>query len=133
MEDSEVGQDRAYYQDMASARYVQLVIVIESFAPVSRCASSFCWHRADENVMTGMDMPVKASIKFMKNEAVNAWLDEFLRLGSEETKNWTMELRILADARVIMTADPENIKAILTTQFSDYGKGELNHVSICRI
>jgi cytochrome P450 len=29
--------------------------------------------------------------------------------------------------RTIMTADPENIKAILATQFSDYGKGELFH------
>ena len=29
--------------------------------------------------------------------------------------------------RVIFTADPENIKAILTSQFSDYGKGEHFH------
>jgi hypothetical protein len=29
--------------------------------------------------------------------------------------------------RVIMTADPENIKAILATQFKDYGKGEQFH------
>ncbi|KAF1979634.1 cytochrome P450 [Bimuria novae-zelandiae CBS 107.79] len=29
--------------------------------------------------------------------------------------------------RVIMTADPENIKAILATQFKDYGKGESFH------
>lgn len=29
--------------------------------------------------------------------------------------------------RVIFTADPENIKAILTTQFAEYGKGEQFH------
>jgi cytochrome P450 len=29
-----------------------------------------------------------------------------------------------AGARVILTADSENIKAILSTQFDDYGKGE---------
>jgi cytochrome P450 len=29
--------------------------------------------------------------------------------------------------RVIFTADPENIKAILATQFTDYGKGEPFH------
>lgn len=29
--------------------------------------------------------------------------------------------------RVIMTADPENIKAILATQFKEYGKGEQFH------
>ena len=29
--------------------------------------------------------------------------------------------------RVIFTADPENIKALLTVQFTDYGKGEQFH------
>ncbi len=29
--------------------------------------------------------------------------------------------------RVIFTADPENIKALLTSQFTDYGKGENFH------
>lgn len=29
----------------------------------------------------------------------------------------------------IMTVDPENIKAILATQFNDYGKGEEFHAA----
>ena len=33
----------------------------------------------------------------------------------------------LARHRFIFTADPENVKAILATQFGDYGKGELFH------
>jgi cytochrome P450 len=33
----------------------------------------------------------------------------------------------LAGRRTIFTADPENIKAILATQFSDYGKGQPFH------
>lgn len=72
----------------------------------------------------GLDMPVKACMYFMKNRAMDAWLDEWKKLGAPKTLNYTMELRLLADVRVIMTADPENIKAILTQQFSDYGKGE---------
>lgn len=34
---------------------------------------------------------------------------------------------MLANIQAIFTADPENIKAILTTQFDDYGKGERFH------
>ena len=34
---------------------------------------------------------------------------------------------MFGNIRVIFTADPENIKAILTTQFNDYGKGERFH------
>ncbi|CAK7205653.1 hypothetical protein SEUCBS139899_008432 [Sporothrix eucalyptigena] len=40
--------------------------------------------------------------------------------------NHTAEFRILG-RRIIFTDDPENIKAILATQFQDYGKGEPFH------
>ncbi|KAI5456123.1 cytochrome P450 [Mariannaea sp. PMI_226] len=40
--------------------------------------------------------------------------------------SWTTEGRIL-NTRVIFTADPANLKAILATQFSDFGKGKLFH------
>jgi cytochrome P450 len=40
---------------------------------------------------------------------------------------YTIESTLGGDKRVIFTADPENIKAILTTQFEDYGKGEPFH------
>lgn len=74
-------------------------------------------------VPLGLDMPVKACMYFLKNRAMDAWLNEWKKLGALKTLNYTMELRLLADVRVIMTADPQNIKAILTQQFSDYGKG----------
>jgi len=38
----------------------------------------------------------------------------------------TAEMRIFG-RRVVLTVDPENIKAILATQFGDYGKGEPFH------
>ncbi|KAE8449366.1 hypothetical protein EG329_008267 [Mollisiaceae sp. DMI_Dod_QoI] len=41
-------------------------------------------------------------------------------------KNYTVEA-VPAGRRVLFTADPENIKAILATQFTDYGKGEPFH------
>jgi len=42
------------------------------------------------------------------------------------SNNYTAETRILA-RRIVFTAHPENIKAILATQFGDYGKGEPFH------
>ncbi|KAL4765868.1 cytochrome P450 [Aspergillus foveolatus] len=39
----------------------------------------------------------------------------------------TVELDAGISSRIIITRDPENIKAILTGQFSDYGKGESFH------
>ncbi len=51
--------------------------------------------------------------------------DRFLSLVSG-TPAWTAESRVL-DRRVVITADPENIKAILATQFDDFGKGEPFH------
>ena len=41
-------------------------------------------------------------------------------------QNHTAEVRIIGK-RIIFTDDPENIKAILATQFHDYGKGEPFH------
>lgn len=51
------------------------------------------------------------------------WRDLFASVGSNL---WTAETRTLG-RRLVFTADPENIKAILATQFSDYGKGEPFH------
>ena len=53
-------------------------------------------------------------------------------LGSKEKGNWFRDVaptveQNFAGRRFLFTADPENIKAILATQFNDYGKGELFH------
>jgi len=55
------------------------------------------------------------------NKNLQMWRQNFAEGGS-----WTVETRIVG-RRIIFTADPENIKAILATQFSDYGKGEPFH------
>lgn len=48
--------------------------------------------------------------------------------GSENIPHlMTSELDAGLTTRIIFTHDPENIKAILTGQFSDYGKGEPFH------
>lgn len=51
------------------------------------------------------------------------WLNTFQRYSRNGC--YTIETGI--GERVVMTADPENIKAILATQFKEYGKGEQFH------
>lgn len=50
---------------------------------------------------------------------MEVWRDQFFK----KNKRNTVEARI-ANERVIFTIDPDNVKAILATQFSDFGKGE---------
>lgn len=51
---------------------------------------------------------------------------DFWRTKFDNIDRQTGEISVLGQ-RIISTADPENIKAILATQFSDYGKGETFH------
>lgn len=46
------------------------------------------------------------------------------RVYGRQQNPYTIESRIMG-GRIILTADEENIKAILATQFADYGKGEV--------
>jgi hypothetical protein len=50
------------------------------------------------------------------------WLKMFAKWAPTQ---WTMEAGI--GERVIVTAEPENIKAILANQFKEFGKGEAFH------
>jgi cytochrome P450 len=57
----------------------------------------------------------------MRHKNLEQWRDMLAELSTD-----TAEGRI-AGRRILFTADPENIKAILATQFGDYGKGEPFH------
>jgi cytochrome P450 len=59
----------------------------------------------------------------MKNQNLAFWRDMF---SHGTTPSYTLEGRI-GGRRIVFTADHENIKAILATQFADYGKGEPFH------
>jgi cytochrome P450 len=50
---------------------------------------------------------------------MEVWRDQFFKRNGRNT----VEARI-ANERIIFTIDPDNIKAVLATQFSDFGKGE---------
>jgi len=59
----------------------------------------------------------------MRHKNLEAWTSFFT---TSKGMNYTSEA-CPAGRRLIFTADPENIKAILATQFTDYGKGEPFH------
>ncbi|KAL2757638.1 hypothetical protein ACRALDRAFT_1039882 [Sodiomyces alcalophilus JCM 7366] len=65
---------------------------------------------------------VYRAVKAARNHtSLDFWTDNFTAIGRD-----TGETNVLGQP-LISTMDPENIKAILATQFSDFGKGEPFH------
>ncbi|KUJ23955.1 putative cytochrome 52A4 [Mollisia scopiformis] len=70
-----------------------------------------------------IDLIARAVHGTVTHKNLETWLYWFT---TPQGPNFTVEA-CPAGRRVIFTADPENIKAILATQFTDYGKGEPFH------
>jgi len=66
-------------------------------------------------------MILKAVKSFSKNKNMEFWINTFRTMGNPKLP-YTVET-VTVGERLILTADEENIKAILATQFQDYGKG----------
>ncbi|KAI2465077.1 cytochrome P450 52A11 [Annulohypoxylon bovei var. microspora] len=73
------------------------------------------------NLPFGLDIIYKQVKATMSHKNYEGFL-EFLA----DAPDYTAEARLLG-RRVVMTADPEIIKAVLATQFADFGKGEQFH------
>lgn len=67
----------------------------------------------------GLDVAYDAVTMALKDETYKMWTGMFSKWAHGR---YTIEAGV--GERVILTAEPENIKAILATQFKDYGKGE---------
>ncbi|KAF1937855.1 cytochrome P450 [Clathrospora elynae] len=68
----------------------------------------------------GLDMAYDVVVYAFHDKTYEMWVDMFQRWCTPG--HYTIEAGI--GDRVVLTAEPENIKAILATQFKDYGKGE---------
>jgi cytochrome P450 len=68
----------------------------------------------------GIDLAYEVITYALRNEMLELWQGMFAKWAGPG--RFTVEAGI--GGRVILTADPENIKAILATQFKEYGKGE---------
>lgn len=70
---------------------------------------------------TGIDIVKKQIVGSITHTSYEVFL-QFVA----DKPNYTAESVLLGN-RVVTTADPENIKAVLATQFADFGKGEQFH------
>ncbi|KAJ8109780.1 hypothetical protein OPT61_g7207 [Boeremia exigua] len=68
----------------------------------------------------GLDMAYEVVTHALNDKSYEMWVKMFDKWAG--SGRYTVEAGI--GERVILTAEPENIKAILATQFKDYGKGE---------
>jgi hypothetical protein len=69
----------------------------------------------------GIEFIYDAVTHAMRDENYQFWLKTFRDYGNPADP-YTIETSV-SGRRVLLTSDPENIKAILATQFADYGKG----------
>ncbi|OJJ45390.1 hypothetical protein ASPZODRAFT_69921 [Penicilliopsis zonata CBS 506.65] len=76
-----------------------------------------------------IDFIYKATVANLENRDLEFWDGAIMnaRGASRIANPKTAELSSGMSNRVIVTKDPENIKALLTAQFEDYGKGESFH------
>lgn len=76
----------------------------------------------------GMDVVYGAVKATVNHKNLDKWNEFFARSKSDAAGNamYTAELTVMG-RRTVFTADPDNIKAILATQFSDFGKGDIFH------
>ncbi|KAA6413114.1 MAG: cytochrome P450 [Lasallia pustulata] len=72
----------------------------------------------------GIDFVYRGITATVKHRNLELW--EWLFKSGNANCPYTVEVNV-ASERLLFTADVENIKAILTTQFADYGKGEPFH------
>ena len=71
-------------------------------------------------VPLGLDMAYEVVSYALKDKSYEMWIQMFDKWAGPG--RYTIEAGV--GERVILTAEPENVKAILATQFKDYGKGE---------
>ncbi|PNP58109.1 hypothetical protein THARTR1_02267 [Trichoderma harzianum] len=71
-------------------------------------------------ILTGLDFVYYGVCATLRQQTFELWRDVLF------SQFWTIEMRVLNE-RVCFTADPENIKAVLATQFQDFGKGKRFH------
>ncbi|GME49952.1 Cytochrome P450 52A13 [Neofusicoccum parvum] len=62
----------------------------------------------------------------LRDENLEFMYEQFERTTNARNHTFTFETR-LCGTRWVFTADPENVKAMLATQFSEYGKGARMH------
>ncbi|KAJ4396877.1 hypothetical protein N0V93_001099 [Gnomoniopsis smithogilvyi] len=76
----------------------------------------------------GLDIVYGAVQATIHHKNLEKWLEFYSTAKTDGNGNgsYTAELTVMG-RRTVFTSDPENIKAILATQFHEFGKGEIFH------
>ncbi|KND90434.1 Cytochrome P450 52A1 [Tolypocladium ophioglossoides CBS 100239] len=70
----------------------------------------------------GFDVMARGIRATLRQKTMEFWRDGVFGAAGA----WTAEVRMVGQ-RIVFTADPDNVKAMLATQFSDFGKGKPFH------
>ncbi|KAL1984059.1 hypothetical protein VTN96DRAFT_9656 [Rasamsonia emersonii] len=73
----------------------------------------------------GLGFFLEAIRTWRNNTALEFWQWIFDHTGCAARGSYTAEVMIMNGQRMILTADPENVKAVLTSQFKSWGKGQM--------
>ncbi|KAI9727266.1 MAG: hypothetical protein M1828_006885 [Chrysothrix sp. TS-e1954] len=71
----------------------------------------------------GLAMVYDGVTSALRDDNLKFWHNNFMKDGNPNNP-YTLEANAGGE-RIVFTADPENIKAVLATQFNDFGKGEV--------
>lgn len=82
-------------------------------------------HVLARNALTGMPILIGAGIKHAKNDLLSFF--EGLYTSAPATSPNCVEISVTGKMRYILTKEPEHVKTILTSKFSDFGKGPVFH------
>lgn len=82
-------------------------------------------HILATNPLTGLPWFLWAAAKHSQNRLLDFYEGLFLN-APPESKD-VVELSVDGKLRYVLTRDPEHIKTILTSKFTDFGKGEVFH------
>jgi Cytochrome P450 len=77
------------------------------------------------NIHQGLGFFWNAIKTWRNNTVLEFWESIFEDTGCTARGSYTAEVNIMDGQRMILTADPENIKAMLATDFKSWGKGKI--------
>lgn len=95
---------------------------IRSWMPFGKCFMPSCDSSCIIDTAVGLDVIYRIVSNASRRRNIQTWQQWFPVYNNNTTREAT-----LMTQRTIFTADPENIKAVLATQFQDFGKGEDFH------
>lgn len=82
-------------------------------------------HVLARNALTGMPILINAGIKHSRNNLLS-FFDGLYESAPPESAS-CVELSVTGKSRYILTREPEHVKTVLTSKFTDFGKGPVFH------